>query len=52
MFYADPSTWAVDEPGETYENIDSVVVFNNLRDSAGLVLCIDAQNDGATYRNL
>lgn len=52
MFYADPSTWWVAEPWETYETIDSVVVFNNLRDSAGLVLCIDAQNDYATYRNL
>jgi hypothetical protein len=33
MFYADPTTWEPAEAGETYETIDQVIVFNNLRDS-------------------
>ena len=51
MFYAEPSTWEPDESWETYETIDSIVVFNNLRNSAWLVLCIDVTNNDYSFRN-
>ena len=51
-FYADPSTRWIAEPGETYETIANVIVFNNLRDTNGLVLCIDTTDNSTTYRNL
>lgn len=52
MFYSDPSDWAVNEPWETYATIGDVVVFNNLRTSAWLVLCLAVSDNEATYRNL
>lgn len=52
MFYADPSTWSPNEAWETFETIDQVVVFNNLRDSDNLTLCIGVVDDEITFRNL
>lgn len=53
QFYAEPSTRAVDEVGETYDTIDNVVVFNNLRDINGLCLTVSTlSNAEIGYRNL
>lgn len=52
QFYADPSTWEVNETWETYELIDQVVVFNNLRDANNLTLCISLSTNEITFRNL
>jgi len=51
MFYADPTTRDSNEPWETYESIDTNIVFNNLRTADNLVLTID-NNDNAYFRNL
>ena len=53
QYYADPSTWGVDEKWDTYETIDNVVVFNNLRDSNGRCLTIETLNAAEiSFRNL
>jgi len=51
QFYSDPATRAASEPGETYGTIDTNIVFNNIRNSAWLVLCIDLTTNEAYYRN-
>lgn len=53
QYYWETGTWAAAEPGETYETMDNVVVFNNLRNSAWLCLTISATNSAETsFRNL
>lgn len=51
QFYAEPALRASNEPWETYKTIDTIVVFNNIRNSAWLVLCIDATTNEAYFRN-
>jgi len=51
MFYAEPSTWEVSESWETYDTIDKVVVFNNLRNSDWRVLCLDLTSNVKSFRN-
>lgn len=52
MFYWDPIDWEVDEAWETYETIDEVIVFNNIRNSNWLVLCVWVHDNEAHFRNL
>jgi len=52
MFYWDPIDWEIDEPWETYETIDQVVVFNNIRNDDWLVLCVWVNDNEAHARNL
>lgn len=52
QFYGDPVDWDTAEPGQTYANIDSIVVFNNIRDENWLVLCMSLDGTEFTYRNL
>lgn len=52
MFYSEPTDWLVDEPCEVYEWIEDVIVFNNIRNSAGQVLTLWISNSEAHFRDL
>lgn len=52
QFYAEPSTRDTNEKWETYETIDDVSVFNNIRNSKNLVLCLSLKSNEAHFRNL
>lgn len=52
QFYSETSTWEVNESWETYNTIDDVAVFNNIRNKDNLVLCIWVNNYESSFRNL